>query len=65
MVMYVPLPPPSRFTGLDGSGLTPFIQYPDLASHFVLRCLSIPLSDRSTFVDLTNLVLEELKVKTF
>ena len=48
--------------GLDGSGLTAFVQYPTLAEGFELRCLTVPTSDRSSFMALVDLVREELKV---
>jgi len=48
--------------GLEGSGLTAFIQYPFLASSYEIRCLTIPLEDRSTFMQLIQRVEEELKV---
>jgi hypothetical protein len=48
--------------GLEGSGLTAFVQYPDLASMFELRCLSIPNSDRSTFKELIDVVHDQIKV---
>ena len=47
--------------GLDGSGLTAFVQYPALAEAYELRCLTIPTSDRSSFLDLINLVRAELR----
>lgn len=50
--------------GLEGSGLTAFVQYPDLASMFELRCLSIPNSDRSTFKDLIDVVHDQIKVRS-
>lgn len=49
--------------GLEGSGLTAFVQYPDLASMFELRCLSIPNSDRSTFKELIDVVHDQIKVR--
>lgn len=48
--------------GLDGSGLTAFVQYPTLAQAFELRCLTMPTSDRSSFIELVELVRAELRV---
>jgi hypothetical protein len=48
--------------GLEGSGLTAFVQYPELSGLFELRCLSIPNGDRSTFQDLVALVRQQLRV---
>lgn len=39
------------------------MQYPDLASMFELRCLTIPYTDRSTFKDLINVVHAQLVVR--
>lgn len=49
--------------GLDGSGLTAFVQYPTLAQAFELRCLTVPTSDRSSFMELVELVRAELRVR--
>ena len=48
--------------GLDGSGLTAFIQYPFLASEYEIKCLAIPLEDRSTFMQLIHRVTDQIKV---
>lgn len=47
--------------GLDGTGLTAFVQYPALAEEFEVRCLTMPTTDRSTFMDLVHLVRNELR----
>lgn len=47
--------------GLDGSGLTAFVQYPMLSEEFELRCLTVPTGDRSNFFELVNLVRTELR----
>lgn len=38
--------------GTDGSGLTPAMQFPELASAFEIKCLSFKGKDRSTFAEI-------------
>merc|ERR1719161_2408160 len=46
LLIYVP--------GIDGTGVTPVAQFPELASAFELQCLSFEGRDRSTFADIKN-----------
>lgn len=43
--------------------MTAFVQYPTLAEAFELRCLTVPTSDRSSFMDLVEFVRAELRVR--
>jgi len=46
--------------GADGSGITAWMQYPSLAQDFDLRALEIPSGDRSSHVQLVELVTREV-----
>jgi pimeloyl-ACP methyl ester carboxylesterase len=52
--------------GFDGTWLAPFIQFPELSTTFDVRCLTIPMTDRSTFeelkTDVIDFILDQLKV---
>ena len=42
-------------TGIDGTGLAAFKQFPALVEHFDLRALFVPSADRTPFPELVNL----------
>ena len=46
--------------GLDGSGLTAWAQFPELARDYDLRALAIGADDRSSYADLVGTVSDEL-----
>lgn len=46
--------------GLDGSGVTAWTQYPELALSYEVRALAVPPSDRSTWAEYVALVSAEV-----
>jgi hypothetical protein len=44
--------------GFDGTYICPFIQFPELADEFDVRCMTIGMKDRSTFDELKKGVLD-------
>jgi pimeloyl-ACP methyl ester carboxylesterase len=44
--------------GFDGTYICPFIQFPELGDEFEVWCMTVGMSDRSTFQELTLNVLE-------
>eukprot|EP00746_Dinoflagellata_sp_MGD_P014707 gnl/MRDRNA2_/MRDRNA2_132382_c0_seq1.p1 gnl/MRDRNA2_/MRDRNA2_132382_c0~~gnl/MRDRNA2_/MRDRNA2_132382_c0_seq1.p1 ORF type:complete len:451 (-),score=76.88 gnl/MRDRNA2_/MRDRNA2_132382_c0_seq1:674-1975(-) len=53
LLLYVP--------GNDGSGLTPVMQFPELASAFDIQCLSFEGRDRSNFTKIKAIVKAKLR----
>lgn len=46
--------------GFDGTYLSPFLQFPELGTVFDVRCMTVSMNDRSSFLDLRSSVLEYL-----
>lgn len=46
--------------GLDGTFLCPFLQFPELGTLFDVRCMTISTSDRSSFQQLTERVVNDI-----
>jgi pimeloyl-ACP methyl ester carboxylesterase len=44
--------------GFDGTYICPFIQFPELGTEFELWCMTVGMSDRSTFAELKACVLD-------
>merc|ERR1719191_760926 len=47
--------------GNDGSGLTPVMQFPELASAFEIQCLAFEGRDRSNFTQIKAIVKAKLR----
>jgi pimeloyl-ACP methyl ester carboxylesterase len=50
--------------GFDGTYLSPFLQFPELGTVFDIRCMVVPMDDRSTFLELKDTVLTYLRSET-
>jgi pimeloyl-ACP methyl ester carboxylesterase len=50
--------------GFDGTFLCPFLQFPELGTVFDVRCMSVGMSDRSTFDDLKETVINYLEAES-
>jgi pimeloyl-ACP methyl ester carboxylesterase len=46
--------------GMDGTYLSPFIQFPELHTIFDIQVMNVPMNDRSTFPDLVEQVMNHL-----
>ena len=46
--------------GLDGSGITAWTQFPELALDYELRAMQIPADDRTSYEALVDLVAKEV-----
>ena len=47
--------------GLDGSGVTAWMQYPELALSYDVRALTMPPHDRTSWKDYVQLVVDEIE----
>jgi hypothetical protein len=50
--------------GFDGTYLSPFLQLPELGTVFDVRCMVVPMEDRSTFLELRDAVMAYLRSET-
>jgi pimeloyl-ACP methyl ester carboxylesterase len=50
--------------GFDGTFLCPFLQFPELGTIFDVRCMTVSTSDRSSFAQLTECVLQYIQQET-
>jgi hypothetical protein len=50
--------------GFDGTYLSPFLQFPELGTVFDVRCMVVPIEDRSTFLEVKDAVLTYLRSET-
>lgn len=47
--------------GFDGTFLSPFLQFPELHTIFDIRCMTVPMDDRSTVDELKETVVDYIQ----
>jgi pimeloyl-ACP methyl ester carboxylesterase len=50
--------------GFDGTWVAPFLQFPELSTVFDVRCMTVGMSDRSTFEELKDNVIDFIYTET-